>query len=102
MLYGPRWGRAVKKTLQWCRILCLNRAEIYDYVISEHFFLYRSQQVELSVSELWTEFSEMDFSGTGFVSSDEFKEILMNLCVHLSQYECDLLTRKFDINNDGR
>ncbi|KAK9980760.1 hypothetical protein ABG768_000349 [Culter alburnus] len=58
-------------------------------------------KVELSVSELWTEFSEMDFSGTGFVSSDEFKEILMNLCVHLSQYECDLLARKFDINNDG-
>ncbi|XP_051746043.1 EF-hand calcium-binding domain-containing protein 6 [Ctenopharyngodon idella] len=58
-------------------------------------------KVELSVSELWTEFSEMDFSGTGFVSSDEFKEILMSLCVHLSQYECDLLARKFDINNDG-
>ncbi|KAG1956601.1 EF-hand calcium-binding domain-containing protein [Pimephales promelas] len=57
-------------------------------------------KVELSVSELWTEFSEMDFSGTGFVSSDEFKEILMNLCVHLSQYECDLLARKFDINHD--
>uniref|UniRef100_A0A9J8BX58 Si:dkey-256e7.5 n=1 Tax=Cyprinus carpio carpio TaxID=630221 RepID=A0A9J8BX58_CYPCA len=58
-------------------------------------------KVELSVSELWTEFSGMDFSGTGFVSSDEFKEILMSLCVHLSQYECDLLARKFDINHDG-
>ncbi|XP_043098980.1 EF-hand calcium-binding domain-containing protein 6 isoform X2 [Puntigrus tetrazona] len=58
-------------------------------------------KVELSVSELWTEFSEMDFSGTGFVSSDEFKEILMSLCVHLSQYECDLLAKKFDINHDG-
>ncbi|XP_067298882.1 EF-hand calcium-binding domain-containing protein 6 [Pseudorasbora parva] len=58
-------------------------------------------KVELSVSELWTEFSEMDFSGTGFVSNDEFKEILMNLCVNLSQYECDLLARKFDINHDG-
>ncbi len=60
------------------------------------------KQVELSVSELWTEFSEMDFSGTGFVSSDEFKEILMSLCFHLSQYECDLLAKKFDINHDGR
>ncbi|XP_059409186.1 EF-hand calcium-binding domain-containing protein 6-like [Carassius carassius] len=58
-------------------------------------------KVELSVSELWTEFSEMDFSGTGFVSSDEFKDILMSLCVHLSQYECDLLAKKFDINLDG-
>ncbi|XP_005168423.1 EF-hand calcium-binding domain-containing protein 6 isoform X2 [Danio rerio] len=58
-------------------------------------------KVEMSVSELWTEFSEMDFSGTGFVSSDEFKEILMSLCVHLSQYECDVLARKFDINHDG-
>ncbi|XP_077061113.1 EF-hand calcium-binding domain-containing protein 6 isoform X2 [Siphateles boraxobius] len=57
-------------------------------------------KVELSVSDLWTEFSEMDFFGTGFVSSDEFKEILMSLCVHLSQYECDLLARKFDINHD--
>ncbi|XP_016102920.1 EF-hand calcium-binding domain-containing protein 6-like [Sinocyclocheilus grahami] len=58
-------------------------------------------KVELSVSELWTEFSEIDFSGTGFVSSDEFKDILMSLCVHLSQYECDLLAKKFDINHDG-
>ncbi len=60
------------------------------------------KQVELSVSELWTEFSDMDFSGTGFVSSEEFKEILMSLCFHLSQYECDLLAKKFDINHDGR
>ncbi|XP_051558211.1 EF-hand calcium-binding domain-containing protein 6 [Myxocyprinus asiaticus] len=59
-------------------------------------------KVELSVSDLWTEFSEIDFSGTGFVSSDEFKDILMSLCVNLSQYECDLLARKFDINQDGR
>ncbi|RXN04712.1 EF-hand calcium-binding domain-containing 6-like protein [Labeo rohita] len=58
-------------------------------------------KVELSVSELWTEFSELDFSGTGFVSSDEFKEVLMSLCVHLSQYECDVLAKKFDINHDG-
>ncbi|XP_065110627.1 EF-hand calcium-binding domain-containing protein 6 isoform X2 [Paramisgurnus dabryanus] len=59
-------------------------------------------KVELCVSDLWTEFSEMDFSGTGFVRSEEFKEILMNLCVLLSQYECDLLAKKFDINHDGR
>ncbi|XP_056593749.1 EF-hand calcium-binding domain-containing protein 6 isoform X1 [Triplophysa dalaica] len=59
-------------------------------------------KVELCVSDLWTEFSEMDFAGTGFVSSEEFKEILMNLCVLLSQHECDVLAKKFDINNDGR
>lgn len=59
-------------------------------------------KVELCVSDLWTEFSEMDFSGTGFVSSEEFKEILMNLCVLLSQYECDVLAKKFDINSNGR
>ncbi|XP_073721570.1 EF-hand calcium-binding domain-containing protein 6 isoform X2 [Misgurnus anguillicaudatus] len=59
-------------------------------------------KVELCVSDLWTEFSEIDFSGSGFVRREEFKEILMNLCVLLSQYECDLLAKKFDINHDGR
>ncbi|TRY84935.1 hypothetical protein DNTS_004026 [Danionella cerebrum] len=58
-------------------------------------------KVEMCVSELWTEFSEMDFSGTGFVSIDEFKEILLSLCVNLSEYECDVLAKKFDVNHDG-
>ncbi|XP_017537233.1 EF-hand calcium-binding domain-containing protein 6 [Pygocentrus nattereri] len=59
-------------------------------------------KVELSVAELWAEFSSMDVSGTGFVSHEEFKEVLMSLCAHLSQYECEVLANKFDMNHDGR
>ncbi|KAL7856353.1 hypothetical protein AOLI_G00199570 [Acnodon oligacanthus] len=59
-------------------------------------------KVELSVAELWAEFSSMDVAGTGFVSREEFKEVLMSLCAHLSQYECEVLANKFDMNHDGR
>ncbi|XP_066517698.1 EF-hand calcium-binding domain-containing protein 6 isoform X2 [Hoplias malabaricus] len=59
-------------------------------------------KVELSVAELWAEFSSMDELGTGFVSHEEFKEVLTSLCVHLSQYECEVLANKFDMNHDNR
>ena len=44
----------------------------------------------------------MDPYGTGFVSKEEFRDILTELCVHLSEYELNLLTRKFEVGSDGR
>ncbi|XP_036372520.1 EF-hand calcium-binding domain-containing protein 6 [Megalops cyprinoides] len=59
-------------------------------------------KVEFFFHELQSEFEGLDPYRTGFVSQEEFKDILMRLCVHLNQYECDVLQRKFDINHDGR
>ncbi|KAL2098075.1 hypothetical protein ACEWY4_007282 [Coilia grayii] len=59
-------------------------------------------KVQHSLPELQLEFEEMDPYRTGFVSPEEFKEVLMTLCSQLDEYECDVLNRKFDINRDGR
>ena len=44
----------------------------------------------------------MDPYGTGYVSKEEYKDVLTELCVHLSDYEINMLCEKFDIKNDGR
>ncbi|XP_076870217.1 EF-hand calcium-binding domain-containing protein 6 isoform X2 [Brachyhypopomus gauderio] len=59
-------------------------------------------KVELSVAELQAEFCSIDTAGTGSVSREEFAEVLTSLCVQLSQYDCDVLANKFDLNHDGR
>ncbi|CDQ64203.1 unnamed protein product [Oncorhynchus mykiss] len=59
-------------------------------------------KVELSLDELRAEFEELDPYRTGFVSQEEFQEVLKGLCVHLDDYEWEMLARKFDINRDGR
>jgi len=43
----------------------------------------------------------MDPYQTGCVSAGEFRDVLQELCVHLSDYELDMLTRKFSLQ-DGR
>ena len=43
----------------------------------------------------------MDPYQTGFVSAAEFRDVLQELCVHLSEYELDVLTKKFSVQ-DGR
>ena len=52
--------------------------------------------------DLRKEFVDMDPYGTGYVSKEEFRDVLTELCVHLSEYELNLLTRKFEIGADGR
>ena len=52
--------------------------------------------------DLRREFCGMDPFNTGFVSSEEFNEVLTELCVHLSDYELQLLTKKFDLQSNGR
>uniref|UniRef100_A0AAZ3R2H3 EF-hand domain-containing protein n=2 Tax=Oncorhynchus tshawytscha TaxID=74940 RepID=A0AAZ3R2H3_ONCTS len=59
-------------------------------------------KVELSLDELRAEFEELDPYRTGFVSQEEFQEVLKGLCVHLDDYEWEMLAQKFDINRDGR
>ncbi|XP_048383672.1 EF-hand calcium-binding domain-containing protein 6 [Stegostoma tigrinum] len=62
--------------------------------------------VRAKVDYLWDdlrkEFQELDPYSTGFVSKEEFKDILTELCVNLNEYECEMLAKKFEINGDGR
>lgn len=44
----------------------------------------------------------MDPYNTGFVSREEYQEVLRELCVQLSDYELEALTNKFDLKKDGR
>ena len=59
-------------------------------------------QVDYMWDDLRKEFLRLDPYGTGFVSCDEFRDVLQELCVHLNAYELDMLSRKFDTSKDGR
>ncbi|KAL3877258.1 hypothetical protein ACJMK2_034991 [Sinanodonta woodiana] len=59
-------------------------------------------KIDYMWEDLRKEFIELDPYGTGFVSREEFHDILTELCVHLSDYELTMLTDKFDIKGDGR
>jgi Ca2+-binding EF-hand superfamily protein len=52
--------------------------------------------------ELRQEFQDLDPYNTGFIMADEFKAVLTELCVHLTQHELLTLVDKFDISHDGR
>ena len=52
--------------------------------------------------DLRREFCGMDPYNTGHVTSEEFQEVLSELCVHLSDFELQMLTKKFDTNKNGR
>uniref|UniRef100_K7GBK6 EF-hand domain-containing protein n=1 Tax=Pelodiscus sinensis TaxID=13735 RepID=K7GBK6_PELSI len=59
-------------------------------------------KVEYFWDDLQKEFEELDPNHTGFISKEEFKDILTELCVHLNEYECEMLGKKFESNGDGR
>ncbi|OWF42398.1 EF-hand calcium-binding domain-containing protein 6-like isoform X2 [Mizuhopecten yessoensis] len=59
-------------------------------------------KVDYMWEDLRKEFVAMDLYGTGFVQRDEFRELLTELCVHLSDYEVNMLCNKFEIRKDGR
>ncbi|XP_045213857.1 EF-hand calcium-binding domain-containing protein 6-like isoform X3 [Mercenaria mercenaria] len=59
-------------------------------------------KIDYMWEDLRKEFVGMDPYGIGYVSQDEFRDVLKELCVHLSEFELDTLTRKFDIKKDGR
>ncbi|XP_034627963.1 EF-hand calcium-binding domain-containing protein 6-like isoform X4 [Trachemys scripta elegans] len=58
-------------------------------------------KVEYLWDDLKKEFEELDPYHTGFVSKEEFKDILTELCAHLNEYECEMLGQKFESNGDG-
>ncbi|XP_077672287.1 EF-hand calcium-binding domain-containing protein 6-like [Eretmochelys imbricata] len=58
-------------------------------------------KVEYLCDDLKKEFEDLDPYHTGFVSKEEFKDILTELCVHLNEYECEMLGQKFESNGDG-
>ncbi|ESO99600.1 hypothetical protein LOTGIDRAFT_238765 [Lottia gigantea] len=59
-------------------------------------------KIELLFDDLRREFQSMDVFNTGFITVEEFKDILLELNIHLSEVELDNITRKFNTRNDGR
>ncbi|XP_068124872.1 EF-hand calcium-binding domain-containing protein 6-like [Hyperolius riggenbachi] len=59
-------------------------------------------KVEYLWDDLRKEFEDLDPYRTGFVSKEEFKDLLAELCIHLNNYERDLLAKKFESSGDGR
>ncbi|XP_073498707.1 EF-hand calcium-binding domain-containing protein 6-like isoform X2 [Phyllobates terribilis] len=59
-------------------------------------------KVEYLWDDLRREFEDLDPYQTGFVSKEEFKDLLSELCVHLNDYEREMLSKKFQSNGDGR
>lgn len=51
---------------------------------------------------LWREFTSIDQQGTGNVSRKDFTTILQDMCVELTDYECQVLCDKFDPKKEGR
>ncbi|XP_063969621.1 EF-hand calcium-binding domain-containing protein 6-like [Lytechinus pictus] len=59
-------------------------------------------KVDYMWDDLRKEFLNLDTYGTGFVSKEEFRDLLQELCVHLNSYELDMLSEKFDTQKDNR
>ena len=72
----------------------------YQYILSYNTVM--GFQIDYMWEDLRKEFVQMDPYGTGYVAPDEFKDVLQELCVHLSEYELNMLTSKFSIGSDGR
>lgn len=51
---------------------------------------------------LWKEFTSIDRQGSGTVSRNDFKNILQDMCVELTDYESRVLCDKFDLKKEGR
>eukprot|EP00795_Rhopilema_esculentum_P012732 gene12732-3457_t len=46
-------------------------------------------------------FHDIDTLKTGFVTKEQFQNILQSLCIYLTDFECDVLSKKFDIQKNG-
>ncbi|XP_072883819.1 EF-hand calcium-binding domain-containing protein 6-like isoform X1 [Hemitrygon akajei] len=94
---------------------CFPNAKLYPPVKGDSDFLIRSKKlncdtdiiennlqakVQLLLNDLWTSFRELDQFNTGFVSKEEFKDVLMDLCVALNDQACETITSKFDHGQD--
>ena len=52
--------------------------------------------------DLHREFVGIDPYGTSCVSTEEFQDILSEMCVNLTRYELEVLTKKFQVKDDDR
>ncbi|KAK3772027.1 hypothetical protein RRG08_008265 [Elysia crispata] len=59
-------------------------------------------KVDYLWDDLRREFVNMDPYNTGFVTKEEFREVLTELCVNLSNLELEQLISKFEVREDGR
>jgi len=59
-------------------------------------------KVDYMWEQLQQEFTCMDPYNTGYVSADEFREVLSELCVQLSEYELKIIMNQYDLKGDGR
>nr|KAG5714709.1 hypothetical protein BaRGS_000197 [Batillaria attramentaria] len=59
-------------------------------------------KIDYMWDELRKEFQNMDPYNTGCVSRDEFRDVLIELCVNLSDSELESIIRKFDTRQDDR
>ena len=57
-------------------------------------------QIGYMCGELQAEFDSMDPYNTGCVSHEEYREVLQELCVHLNEYELEMLSNKFRTADD--
>ncbi|XP_007903894.2 EF-hand calcium-binding domain-containing protein 6-like [Callorhinchus milii] len=53
-------------------------------------------KVVFLLEQLWKHFHELDQFHTGFVSKEEFKDVLTDLCVELNEQECETLISKYN------
>lgn len=59
-------------------------------------------KVDYHWEDLRREFVNMDPYHTGLVTKDEFRDVLTELCVNLSNLELEQLLQKFEVKSDGR
>ncbi|XP_020392917.2 EF-hand calcium-binding domain-containing protein 6-like [Rhincodon typus] len=89
---------------------CYPNAKTYPPVKGDCDFLVRSRKlncdteiikdnlqakVKLMLDDLWTNFRELDQSNTGFVSKEEFKDVLMDVCEELNDQTCEIIANRF-------
>ena len=58
-------------------------------------------KVDLNWERLQMEFKALDPTGTGYVGKEEFKEVIQILCLEISDYEADMIAKKFENKKDG-
>ena len=66
-----------------------------------YLYVNTSNQVEYRLEDIGQEFTNMDNYATGCVSLEEFRALLSEMCIHLSEYELQILAKKFSVS-DGR
>merc|ERR1711962_1378302 len=64
------------------------------------------EQLKSKVDYYWEklreEFTSIDSKGTGHVTREEFKDVLQDLCIEMTDYECTLVCDKFDPKKENR